>query len=242
MTGVKWERELNMENNEYEIDLREIFSMLKKRWLMIFSITVIAVIASGIISFFVLVPNYEASTTMLVNYKQNQETTMTYSDMQMSQKLVNTYSQIVKSRSIAEDVIKKLDLDLTPSQVQDMLSVSGVGDTEVIQIKVKNENPQLAANIANTVADVFKKEVKSMMKVDNVSTIDTAETPVNPVSPNKMMNIAIAGVLGMMVSVGLVFVLEFLDRTYKTPTDIERHLGLPIIGAIPDLELSKKMK
>ena len=162
--------------------------------------------------------------------------------MQMSQKLVNTYSQIVKSRSIAEDVIKKLDLDLTPSQVQDMLSVSGVGDTEVIQIKVKNENPQLAANIANTVADVFKKEVKSMMKVDNVSTIDTAEIPVNPVSPNKMMNIAIAGVLGMMVSVGLVLVLEFLDRTYKTPTDIERHLGLPIIGAIPDLELSKKMK
>ena len=81
-----------------------------------------------------------------------------------------------------------------------------------------------------------------MMQVDNVSTIDTAEIPVNPVSPNKMMNIAIAGVLGMMVSVGLVFVLEFLDRTYKTPTDIERHLGLPIIGAIPDLELSKKMK
>ncbi|MEO3135272.1 Wzz/FepE/Etk N-terminal domain-containing protein [Turicibacter sanguinis] len=231
-----------MENTEYEIDLSEIFGMLKKRWLMIFSLTVIAVIASGIISFFVLVPKYEASTTMLVNYKQNQEVTMTYSDMQMSQKLVNTYSEIVKSRGIAEDVVKKLKLDVAPSEIQSMLTVSGVNDTEVIKIKVTNEDPVLAADIANTVSDVFKKEVKSMMKVDNVSTIDTAEVPVHPISPNKVMNIAIAGVLGVMISVGLVFVLEFLDRTYKTPADIERHLDLPIIGAIPDMELAKKVK
>lgn len=231
-----------MENTEYEIDLREIFVMLKKRWLMILSMTLVAVIASGVISFFVLVPKYEASTTMLVNYKQNQEVTMTYSDMQMSQKLVNTYSEIIKSRSIAEKVVDQLDLDLTPEAVSSKLSVAGVGDTEVIYIKVTDENPDLAASIANAVGEIFKKEVKSIMKVDNVSTIDTAKVPVNPVSPNKMMNIAIAGVLGLMVSVGLVFVLEFLDRTYKTPADIERHLGLPIIGAIPDLELSKTVK
>ncbi len=75
-----------------------------------------------------------------------------------------------------------------------------------------------------------------MMEVDNVSTIDVAKVPENPVSPNKMMNIAIATVLGLMVGVGITFVLEFLDRTYKVPTDIERHLGLPILGAIPDIE------
>ncbi len=69
-----------------------------------------------------------------------------------------------------------------------------------------------------------------------MSTIDVAKVPESPVAPNKVMNIAIATVLGMMVSVGLVFVLEFLDRTYKTPTDIERHLGLPILGAIPDVK------
>ena len=78
-----------------------------------------------------------------------------------------------------------------------------------------------------------------MMEVDNVSTVDIAKVPEDPTSPNKMMNIAIAGVLGLMISVGLVFILEFLDRTYKTPTDVERHLGLPLIGAIPDMLLEQ---
>lgn len=231
-----------MENTEYEIDLREIFDMLKKRWFMIFSLTVVAVIAAGIINFFVMIPIYESSSTLLVNYKQNQETVMTYSDIQMSQKLVDTYSEIIKSRSVAEAVLQKLDLDLTPGQLSSKITVSKVSDTEIIRINVQDEDPAMAALIANTVSDVFKKEVKSIMTVDNVSTIDTAVAPENPVKPNKLMNVAIAGVLGVMVSVGLVFGFEFLDRTYKTPTDVERHLGLPIIGAIPDMELAKTGK
>ena len=236
------ERELNMENTEYEIDLREIFGMLKKRWLMIVGITVVAVVAAIVVSFFFLSPVYESSSTLLVSYKQNQESVMTYNDLTMSQKLVNTYSEIIKSRSISEEVLKKLDLDLTPDQLSGKVSVSKVSDTEIIRIKVQDEDPELAALIANTISDVFKKEVRSIMTIDNVSTIDTAIAAENPIKPNKTMNVAIAGVLGVMVSVGLVFVLEFLDRTYKTPTDVERHLGLPIIGVIPDMELAKTGK
>ncbi len=225
-----------MENTEYEIDLREIFEMLKKRWLMIVSITLVAATLSGVISFFVLTPQYETSTTLIVSYRPDQSSLMTYTELQMSQKLVATYSQIVKSERIADAVIKKLDLDLTAAQLNSKVSVSQLGDTEILKITVKDEDPELAALIANTESEVFQKEINEMMEVDNVSTIDVAKVPESPVSPNKMMNIVIATVLGMMVSVGLVFVLEFLDRTYKTPTDIERHLGLPILGAIPDIE------
>ena len=117
--------------------------------------------------------------------------------------------------------------------------MSQVGETEILKITVKDEDPALAALIANTESDVFQQEINDMMEVENVSTIDVAKVPESPVSPNKLMNIAIATVLGMMVSVGLVFVIEFLDRTYKTPNDIERHLGLPLIGAIPDMLLEQ---
>ena len=111
-----------------------------------------------------------------------------------------------------------------------------MGATEILKITIKDNDPELAALIANTEAEIFKQEINDMMKVDSVSTIDVAKVPGSPVAPNKVMNIAIATVLGMMVSVGLVFVLEFLDRTYKTPSDIERQLGLPILGAIPDIK------
>lgn len=227
---------MKVENTEYEIDPREIFEMLRKRWIMIASITLVAAIVAGGISFFVLKPQYEASTTMIVSYKQNQETLMNSADLQMSQKLVETYTQIVKSERIADKVIKKLDLDLSTGALNSKISVSQMGSTEILKITVKDNDPELASLIANTEADVFKQEINDMMKVDSVSTIDVAKVPESPVAPNKVMNIAIATVLGMMVSVGLVFVLEFLDRTYKTPSDIERHLGLPILGAVPDIK------
>ena len=227
---------MKVENTEYEIDLREIFGMLRKRWLMIASITLSAAILAGVLSFFVLKPQYEASTTMIVSYKQNQEALMDYSQLQMSQKLATTYSQIIKSKRIADAVIEKLELDLSAEELNKKISVSQVESTEIFKITVKDNDPELAALIANTEAEIFKQEINEMMKVDSVSTIDVAKVPESPVAPNKVMNIAIATVLGMMVSVGLVFVLEFLDRTYKTPTDIERHLGLPILGAIPDVK------
>ncbi len=228
-----------MENTEYEIDLKEIFDMLQKRWVLITGITVSALIISAIVSFFILTPIYEASTTMIVNYKQNQESVMTYNDLQTSQKLVATYSEIVKSQRIADSVIEQLGLDLTANELNSKISVSQVGTTEILKIAVKDEDPQLAALMANTISKVFQQEINKMMEVDNVSTIDVAKVPEYPISPNKVMNLAIAGVLGLMGSIGLVFVLAFLDRTYKTPTDVERHLGLPLIGAIPDMMLEQ---
>ena len=71
---------------------------------------------------------------------------------------------------------------------------------------MSDTDPEMAALIANTISDVFKKEIKNIMEIDNVSTIDTAKAPESPVKPNKLMNVAIASVLGAMVSVGLVFV------------------------------------
>ncbi len=206
---------MKVENTEYEIDLREIFDMLMNRWLMIVSLTIVAAIIAGIVSFFIITPKYEASTTMMVSYKQDQEALMNYNELQMSQKLA---------------------LDLSAEELNSKISVSQVETTEILKITVKDNDPQLAALIANTETEIFKNEINEMMKVDNVSIIDVAKVPENPVSPNKMMNIAIATVLGLMVGVGITFVLEFLDRTYKVPTDIERHLGLPILGAIPDIE------
>jgi capsular polysaccharide biosynthesis protein len=113
------------------------------------------------------------------------------------------------------------------------VNVNLVKDTEIIKIQVMDTDPKLAAEIANETAEVFMDSVKTIMKVENVQVIDKAQPPENPVKPRPKLNMAIAGVLGIMAGVFLAFLLEYMDNTLKTPEDIEKHLGLPVLGAIP---------
>ena len=224
-----------MEEMQYqEMTLEDIFRALKKRWLLIISVTLMCLIGGSIfVLFFGPEPVYQASTTVLVNYRAEETNKLTQSDLTTSQKLVATYTEIIKSATILEPVIKALDLDMTADELLKNIGVAQVNDTEIIKITVKNEDPELSRDIANTIANVFSKEISKIMKVDSTSTLDVAKTPTTPLSQNKITKIAIAGILGMMISVGLVFVLEYLDRTVKTADETEKLLGVPVLGVIP---------
>ncbi|MDB8555534.1 Wzz/FepE/Etk N-terminal domain-containing protein [Turicibacter sanguinis] len=224
-----------MEEMQYqEMTLEDIFRALKKRWLLIVSVTLMCLIGGSIfVLFFGPEPVYQSSTTVLVNYRAEETNKLTQSDLTTSQKLVATYNEIIKSATILEPVIKALDLDMTADELLKNIGVAQVNDTEIIKITVKNEDPELSRDIANTIANVFSKEISKIMKVDSTSTLDVAKTPTTPLSQNKVTKIAIAGILGMMISVGLVFVLEYLDRTVKTADETEKLLGVPVLGAIP---------
>ena len=224
-----------MEEMQYqEMTLEDIFRALKKRWLLIVSVTLMCLIGGSIfVLFFGPEPVYQASTTVLVNYRAEETNKLTQSDLTTSQKLVATYNEIIKSATILEPVIKALDLDMTADELLKNIGVAQLNDTEIIKITVKNEDPELSRDIANTIANVFSKEISKIMKVDSTSTLDVAKTPTTPLSQNKITKIAIAGILGMMISVGLVFVLEYLDRTVKTADETEKLLGVPVLGVIP---------
>lgn len=224
-----------MEEMQYqEMTLEDIFRALKKHWLLIVSVTLMCLIGGSIfVLFFGPEPVYQSSTTVLVNYRAEETNKLTQSDLTTSQKLVATYNEIIKSATILEPVIKALDLDMTADQLLKNIGVAQVNDTEIIKITVKNEDPELSRDIANTIANVFSKEISKIMKVDSTSTLDVAKTPTTPLSQNKITKIAIAGILGMMISVGLVFVLEYLDRTVKTADETEKLLGVPVLGVIP---------
>lgn len=224
------------------IDLREYVDVIRKRIWMIVLITAFAVATSAVMSFFVLDPVYETYTTMMVGKTKNQEASLEYSDVLLSQKIVKTYGELAKSRIVTKEVIKNLKLSLTIEEITEKIQVSAVKDTEIISIKVTDINPKLACDIANEVAKIFKKHVIRIMKVDNVQIIDRAEIPQKPIKPRKMLNIIIATVLGIMVGLGVAFLLEYLDNTIKTPYDVEKHLELPIIGTIPVMNENKVRK
>ena len=152
----------------------------------------------------------------------------------VSQKLALTYGEIIKSRKVLDEVIKNLDLKESNGSLASKISVSTVTDTQIIKVSVQDTNKSNAAKIANEIPKVFAKEAIRIADANGVEVIDKAQTPVNPVSPNKKMNILIAGVLGVMIGLFIIFIIEFLNTKIKTPQDIEKELGLPLLGVIPE--------
>lgn len=217
-----------------EMELRDILYIIRKRLGIIAIITIAAVAASGIISYFVLDEVCETSTTLMVgNTRNNQGEDIEYNTLLVNQKLVKTYSIIAKSDRVLDKVIEKLNISMRPSQLRGKINVASEGETEIIRITVKDTDPGFAMDLANALAQVFMEEVVNIMKLDNVQIIDVAKIPGGPVEPRPFFNMAIAGILGIMLGIGLVFLVEYLDNTIKTPDDIERYIGLPVLGIIP---------
>lgn len=220
---------------EETIDLKEYFLIIKKKAWIIALITSMAMLASGIISFFVLSPVYQTKTTLIVNSDKAPGTDVITGDqISVSQKLAVTYGEIIKSKTVLDEVANQLKIKGGYSKIEKKLTVSPVADTQILEISVEDTNPQRAADIANTIPTAFTKEVKRITKANNVEVIDKAIVPKSPIKPNKIMNIMISAVLGIMVSLFVIFLLEYMDNKIKSPQDIEKHLGLPLLGVIPN--------
>lgn len=220
---------------EETIDLREYFFILKKKMWIIATSAIICGLVSGLISFFVLKPVYEANTSLIVNKEVNNETTQmsTSDDLNFVQKLAVTYGEIIKSRTVITSTIDKLNLDMTYEELSEAVSITNVANTQIIKVSVQNTSPLLATRICNTIPQIFSTEVQRIVKASGVEVIDKAMVPENPVKPNKKMNIAIATVLGAMGSVFVILLMEVLNTKVKEPKDIEEKLGIPVFGVVP---------
>ncbi|WOD63554.1 Wzz/FepE/Etk N-terminal domain-containing protein [Niallia taxi] len=229
---------------EETISLKELFQTLKKRIALIISITLIAMIISGVVSYFVITPEYKSSTQILVNQAKDDQTVYNYNEVQTNIQLINTYSVILKSAAILNEVKTELALDSSVSELNEKISVESAQNSQIMTVSVTDPDPAVALDIANKTAEVFEKEIKKIMKVDNVSVLPLANDQENqsPISPNPPLNIAIAAIVGLMIGVGLAFLLEFLDSTVKTEQDIEKLLNLPVLGAITTIDESKATK
>ena len=224
------------EMEEQVISISEIFEALKKRWILIVSITLVATLISGILSFFVIKPTYEASTKVFVGKEESSLEGYNTNDIQMYQKLLQTYAETIKTNEVIQAAINNTNADLSVKDVKDSLTVTPIADTQILQIKYKNNDPEVAKSILENITNEFVILSKELVPNGNVRVIEAVQLPEDPVAPNKKMNIAIAFLLGLMVSVGLVFLLEYIDNTFKSKENLEKELGIPVIGLIPSFE------
>lgn len=232
-----------------ELDLKQLVNIFWNKRLHVISIVLIFLIIGTVYTFLFVTPKYKSYTSLVLarseSTKENETdtSTITQTDITLNQKLVSTYSELVKSKNVLREVIKNLNINESEENLKDNITVSAVKDTELIQITVTNYYPDRASDIANEIAKVFTKKVGEIYNINNVYIVDEAERANTPYNINHIKDIAIFIAIGLIVSVGYVLISNLLDTTVKSAEDIEKELGVVTIASIPLLkDDTKKMK
>lgn len=223
---------------EISIDLGKLFTMLKKRIVYILLATLILAVTAGCLTEFLIEPKYTTSCTMYVYSNTDRVSTNSSigsSELTASQQLVNTYIVVLESDYVLENVIKDLNLEMTTSQLKNMISCSQINETEIFRVSVTSTDAALAADVANTIAKIAPDAIVQTIKAGGVSVIDYAKVPSSPSSPNLIKNVIIGALVGFVLSFAIFFITELFDTTIRTDKDLEREFNIPILGDIPRL-------
>jgi len=226
-----------------EINIKDLFEFFLSKIKIVILVTLLVVLVGAVYSLFFQDPVYESTTTLVLtgttqatgtsNNNQTVDGTITQNDLNLNAKLVATYREIIKSKTVLKDVINTLDLDCTVSQLKGDISVSTVSDTEMISITVESKAAEQAAQIANELADRFSEQIKEIYNIENISIIDKAEVQTVPVNVNIVKQLIIYALIGLVLSLAIVFAMFYFDTTLKDAAQIEK-LGLTVLTSIPE--------
>ncbi|MBR3161937.1 MAG: hypothetical protein IKF19_04330 [Bacilli bacterium] len=228
-----------------EINLTELFRYFLKRLPIIIGVTIIGVLIGFLYVKKVQVPMYHGTTTIILVQKEedNRSSNNVQSDLSMNQRLVSTYSHIIKSRRVLDQVINNLKLKTKAGALAGNIEISAISDTSIIKITVSNKSNKESVRIANEVAKVFKSEVTNIYNLENVSIVDSAIVESTPYNINLKKQVAISGLMGMVLSCVVIFIIYYFDNTIKTKDDIVAILDIPVLAEVPTVKkLRKKRK
>lgn len=232
---------------EETISLKEIFDILKKHVAAILISMFAGLALASVATFFIITPKYNSQAQLIVKLPRTDATNA--GDVNTNLLMINTYKDMITGDLVMSTVKDRLeseyDLDKTVSELKDAIQVQQSQNSQMFSIVATDTKPVDAEHIANTTAKVFQENAKDVLDVDKILMISNAQASMTPVSPNNKLNLAIGLVLGMMVGVGLAFLLELLDRTVKDSRFVAENLGFTILGSVPqmtDKELKKTTK
>lgn len=218
-----------------EIDLKELFDYLKGKIIWIILAVFFAVIVGNVYTIITRVPMYKTNVSLVLVSEKNGDGNEVYnsSEQQLNKNLVGTYSEIAKSKTVLNKVIKNLDLDISYTDLKNRIEVTSVENTEIINIYVSDKNPKMATITANEIANVFVTEVNNFYKLNNVNILDEATNVKTPYNVNYVKDNIIYVLIGIVVSLGILFIIFYFDTSIKTSEEIEKKLGLTVIGSVP---------
>ena len=235
------ENQVTNNNDEIEIDLGEVFHLVISKLGVIILSGILLGVLSIIGTMLFITPKYESTTKIMVMNKQDNNT-LTSADMQTSTQLTKDYAELIQSRTVLEGVIAQLNLDMTYKEMLNKVSVETSSDSRIVSISVTDEDPYTASEIANAVRDMAAEHIQSVMDIEAVNVVDTANIPNEKASPSLAKNGVIGGLLGVIIAMAAVIIIYLTNDTIKVEEDVERYLGLSVLGSIPFSEKESRSK
>lgn len=230
-----------------ELNLKQLINIIWNGKKYIITIIVLAIFLGIGYSYFLVTPKYEASTTLVLAKAEEKATNeistgITQTDLNINQNLVSTYRELIRSKTVIREVMENLKIkDLKETTLKNNITVSSVRDTELIEITVKDENPERATNIANEIAKVFTVHVAEIYNINNVHVIDKAETNNIPYNIHHAKDIFVFVLIGVIFSIVSIIIISLLDTTVKTQEDIKKTTGMLILAEIPEISFDLKV-
>ena len=222
-----------------QIDLLEVANVIwQKIWAVIMCFVIGAVLFGGYTKMMVT-PQYTATSMIYILGRTTSISSI--AELQLSSALTADFTIMAKSRAVINGVIKEMDLNMTYDQLKNSVNITNPSDSQMLQIEVTNPDPKLAKDISNTMANAVAENIASVMATDKPSIAEKAVTPGAPSSPNLMKNIAMGGIVGAALAVGLIVLGYMMDDTIKTEEDVRKYLQINTLASV-SLEKKRRKK
>ena len=191
---------------------------------------------------FLMNPKYDSSALMIVNTRQDVNANVTSDQINSATKLVSTYSIIIKSDTVLQQVIDNLGLNLTYAKLNKRVTVAAVDDTQVMKITVQSDSPEWARQVCEQIITVAPDVIKEAVEAGSVKVISNPSLATEPVSPNIMKNTMLAAAVGFVLVIGIIVLQVLLDNKINTEEDVTKYLDMTVLGVIPQYDQGGKME
>lgn len=225
-----------MEQDTQEIDLLELTQKIFKFWWVLLIAATLCAGLSYYVTKYHITPVFEAKTTLFIGKEAGAIASIDLNELSVGNKLITDYRELIKTNQVIEQVIVDLKLDTSAIILKDKIEVRTVNDSRFIYVSVQDPSPKMAQAIADQVSIILKEKAEEIVGAKNVYIVDKAKLPDKQVSPSAPKNTAIAGILGLMVGLFLIFINMMLSNTIEKEDDIEKAIGINVIGVIPSFK------
>ena len=230
MNVNSWQEE--DKNEDVEIDLVEIWQVIKKQFGLLVVIVILCAILAGVISKFFIAPKYTSSSTIFLTPSISETGVVDYTSQNSNEKLVNNVMALLVQDNILSEVAKQTGME-SVEDLRNQIKVSNDTNTTLVKVEATTLDPKLSKNIVNSTVNVFIDTMQENLNLKNIEIVDKAKLSYEPSGPNVKKNILIGAAAGFVID-ALIVVLKVLTNTrLKSKEEAEKYLNLPVFCELP---------